>query len=48
MKSLQNNTGLSREMFDNKLFDLSESQTEISENSYVDTLSPSSVDELSF
>jgi hypothetical protein len=48
MKSLQNNTGLSRVMFDNKLFDLSESETEISENSFVDTLSPATIDELPF
>lgn len=48
MKSLQNNIGLSREMFENKLFDLSKSQTEISENSFVDTLSPATIDELNF
>lgn len=48
MKSLQNNTGLSREMFDNKLFDLSESQTNISINSFVDALTPADSNELNF
>jgi hypothetical protein len=46
MNSLSNQEGVSRKMFNSGLFDLSDSQTNITENSYVDTLTPSNFKEL--
>jgi hypothetical protein len=46
MNSLKNDLGLSRELFDFGLYDLSVSQTNISENSFVDALTPANKNEL--
>jgi hypothetical protein len=46
MKSLQDENGISRKIFQNGIFDLSISQTSITENSFVDTLTPSDISEL--
>jgi hypothetical protein len=48
MNSLKNDLGLSRELFDFGLYDLSVSQTNISENSFVDALTPANNDELDY
>jgi len=46
MRSIQDENGVTREAFNLGLFDLSVSQTNITDNSFVDALTPASKDEL--
>ena len=48
MRALQDENGVTREVFNQGLFDLSVSQTNITENSFVDALTPSNIDELDY
>jgi len=48
MRALQDKNGVTREVFNEGLFDLSISQTNITENSFVDALTPANIDELRF
>lgn len=48
MRALQDENGVTREVFNEGLFDLSVSQTNITENSFVDALTPANEDELSY
>jgi len=48
MRALQNENGIIREVFYEGLFDLSVSQTNITENSFVDALTPANEEELDY
>jgi hypothetical protein len=48
MRALQDENGVTREVFNQGLFDLSVSQTNITENSFVDALTPANIDELDY
>jgi hypothetical protein len=48
MRNLQDENGVTREVFKEGLFDLSISQTNITENSFVDALTPANEEELSY
>ena len=48
MRALQDENGVTREVFNEGLFDLSVSQTNITENSFVDALTPANEYELSY